>query len=262
MVSDDQTQFKAHKIILSACSPVFKNIIDNNPSQHPFIYLRGIQSHELESILQFMYLGEGEVFQNRIREFIRVAKDLQVKDISKGEVKLGKIDVEIAENATENNEEKTGDLDQEKMGDFIRDAKDLEEKRISHGMEIKNEEEETLDYEIISENDIEETLIEEQTKETKMRLQRRSQTSSDNKSSQCSECQAVFKRGSEMLRHYRSKHEGVKYPCNQCNYHATQKIHLQSHIAAKHSDNILQCDLCDYQTKWRSNYKTHLKTHE
>ena len=59
LVCDDQTQFKAHKIVLSACSPVFKKIIDNNPSQHPLIYLRGIQSYEMESILQFMYLGEG-----------------------------------------------------------------------------------------------------------------------------------------------------------------------------------------------------------
>ena len=58
LVCDDQTQFKAHKIVLSACSPVFKTIIDNNPSQHPLIYLRGIQSQEMESILQFMYLGE------------------------------------------------------------------------------------------------------------------------------------------------------------------------------------------------------------
>ena len=56
LVSDDQTQFKAHKFVLSACSPVFKKIIDNNPSQHPLIYLRGVQSYEVESILQFMYL--------------------------------------------------------------------------------------------------------------------------------------------------------------------------------------------------------------
>ena len=70
LVSDDQTQFKAHKIVLSACSPVFKKIIDSNPSQHPLIYLRGIQSYEMESILQFMYLGEGKFYHERMREFI------------------------------------------------------------------------------------------------------------------------------------------------------------------------------------------------
>ena len=65
LVSDDQTQFKAHKIVLSACSPVFKMITDNNPSQHSLIYLRGIQSYEMESILQFMYLGEGKFYYER-----------------------------------------------------------------------------------------------------------------------------------------------------------------------------------------------------
>ena len=47
LVCDDQTQFKAHKIVLSACSPVFKKIIDNNPSQHPLIYFTFFsQSHQ------------------------------------------------------------------------------------------------------------------------------------------------------------------------------------------------------------------------
>ena len=32
LVSDDQTQFKVHKIVLGACSPVFKKIINNTRS--------------------------------------------------------------------------------------------------------------------------------------------------------------------------------------------------------------------------------------
>ena len=66
LVCDDQTQFKAHKIVLRACSPVLKKIIDNNSSQHPLIYLRGIQSYEMDSILQFMYLGEGRFYYERM----------------------------------------------------------------------------------------------------------------------------------------------------------------------------------------------------
>ena len=110
LVSDDQTQFKAHKIVLSACSPVFKKIIESNPSQHPLVYLRGIQSHEMESILQFMYLGEGKFYHERMREFIKVAQDLEVKEISDG-VELPS---EEAEETIEENipEEETGeDLD-------------------------------------------------------------------------------------------------------------------------------------------------------
>ena len=107
LVCDDQTQFKAHKIVLSACSPVFKKIIDNNPSQHPLIYLRGIQSYEMESILQFMYLGEGKFYYERMAEFIKVAKDLEVKEISKGAEIPNVEDIIMEETITEDEEKET-----------------------------------------------------------------------------------------------------------------------------------------------------------
>ena len=112
LVSDDQTQFKAHKIVLSACSPVFKKIIDNNPSQHPLIYLRGIQSYEMESILQFMYLGEGKFYYERMGEFIKVAKDLEVKEISKG-VEISNVEEGVIEETVVDDEEKETEEDDE-----------------------------------------------------------------------------------------------------------------------------------------------------
>ena len=86
LVSEDQTLFQAHKIVLSACSPVFKKIIENNPTQYPLIYLRGIQSHEVDSILQLMYLGEATVYQVKIEEFIKVAKDLEVNYVKSSRI--------------------------------------------------------------------------------------------------------------------------------------------------------------------------------
>ena len=97
LVSEDQAQFKAHKIVLSACSPVFKRIIDSNPSQHPLIYLRGIQSYEMESILQFMYLGEARFYCGRLRKFLKVAQELEVKEISDGVVLGNEVEKESGE---------------------------------------------------------------------------------------------------------------------------------------------------------------------
>ena len=48
------------------------------------IYLRGIQSYEMESILQFMYLGEGKFYYERMAELIKIATELEVKQISNG----------------------------------------------------------------------------------------------------------------------------------------------------------------------------------
>merc|ERR1719427_634632 len=82
LVSDDQKQFKAHKVVLSACSPVLKTLLINNPHSHPLLYLRGIKQTELQAILKFMYFGETQIFENRINDFVSVAKDLEVKEIS------------------------------------------------------------------------------------------------------------------------------------------------------------------------------------
>ena len=96
LICEGQVQFRAHRIVLSACSPVFREIIDSNPSQHPLIYLRGIQAQDMKAVLQFMYLGEGRFYQERMGEFLKVAKDLEVKDINIGTT-----------SNTENNETKT-----------------------------------------------------------------------------------------------------------------------------------------------------------
>ena len=82
LITDDQTQFKAHKFVISAGSSVLKRILESNLTQHPVIYLRGIESYEIDSILQFVYLGEANVSSERLEEFLRVSADLGVKEIS------------------------------------------------------------------------------------------------------------------------------------------------------------------------------------
>ena len=57
LVSDER-QLEAHKVIISACSPFFRDILRRNPHQHPMLYLRGVKHRELESVLDFIYHGE------------------------------------------------------------------------------------------------------------------------------------------------------------------------------------------------------------
>ena len=61
LVCEDNKQLKTHKVIISSCSPFFKNILKNNPHQHPLIYLKGIKFEQLQSVLKFVYLGQTEV---------------------------------------------------------------------------------------------------------------------------------------------------------------------------------------------------------
>ena len=45
--------------------------------------MRGIQHQEMESILEFIYLGVATFYQERMKEFLNVAKNLEIKEISK-----------------------------------------------------------------------------------------------------------------------------------------------------------------------------------
>ena len=61
LASEDGLQMNAHKMILACSSPVFENILKTNKHAHPLIYLRGIKSKDLSSILDFLYYGEANV---------------------------------------------------------------------------------------------------------------------------------------------------------------------------------------------------------
>ena len=69
LVSEDNNHIKAHRNILSACSPVFREIFRKENGSNPIIYLRGIYSSEIESIIQFIYLGKATFMEARMVEF-------------------------------------------------------------------------------------------------------------------------------------------------------------------------------------------------
>ena len=82
LVCEDKLQIKAHKNILSACSPVFDNMLQNDSNTHSTIYLRGIACSDMESLLQFMYYGETTFYEERMSEFLNVARSLEIKELS------------------------------------------------------------------------------------------------------------------------------------------------------------------------------------
>jgi len=80
----DDSQIQAHKVILSACSSFFRNVLRRNPHQHPLLYLKGVKYKELLSVLNFMYMGEVNVAQEELNSFLSVAEDLRVKGLTQG----------------------------------------------------------------------------------------------------------------------------------------------------------------------------------
>ena len=75
---------KAHKMILCACSPYFKNLLEQNPAKHPIIILKDVPFAHLTAILEFMYAGEVNVAQEQLPAFLKTAEKLKIKGLAEG----------------------------------------------------------------------------------------------------------------------------------------------------------------------------------
>ena len=81
LVSRDQQQISAHRMVMSMCSGFFKNIFCNNPHSHPLLYLDGIDSHELQLILDYMYHGEVKIFHEHLDRFLDIAQKFKLEGL-------------------------------------------------------------------------------------------------------------------------------------------------------------------------------------
>ncbi|XP_061395950.1 protein bric-a-brac 2, partial [Musca vetustissima] len=73
---------KAHKMILSACSPYFQALFYDNPCQHPIIIMRDVRWQELKALMEFMYKGEINVSQDQINPLLKVAEMLKIRGLA------------------------------------------------------------------------------------------------------------------------------------------------------------------------------------
>jgi len=82
---------QAHKVILAACSPLFRKILSRQKStgQNPFLYLKGIRLKELRAVLDFIYHGEVNVAQDSLNNFLAVAEELAIKGLTTDSQKPG-----------------------------------------------------------------------------------------------------------------------------------------------------------------------------
>ncbi|XP_028163627.1 zinc finger protein 131-like [Ostrinia furnacalis] len=83
LVSDGQS-FKAHKVILSANSIVFRSIFQQNPHKDPIIVLHDINTASLKTLLTFMYNGEVNVTEEFLPVLLKTAETLRICGLSRG----------------------------------------------------------------------------------------------------------------------------------------------------------------------------------
>ena len=61
---------------------MFRRILLKNPHNHPLIYRKGIDSQNLQAILQFLYLGKIEIAHDTLKQFIYTARVLEINGLT------------------------------------------------------------------------------------------------------------------------------------------------------------------------------------
>ncbi|XP_049841131.1 longitudinals lacking protein, isoforms A/B/D/L-like [Schistocerca gregaria] len=87
---------KAHRVILSSCSPFFALLFSQHYEKHPIVVLKDIRFQELRAVVDYMYCGEVNISKDRLGGLLQAAKLLQIKGLSDcGESRVdGKVEVD------------------------------------------------------------------------------------------------------------------------------------------------------------------------
>ena len=237
LVTEDKKQIKANISILSACSPVFKDILKEEKNSSTMMYLRGIQYSEMESILQFIYLGEATFYEERMDEFLAVAKSLEIKELRNAEKETNAEPVEEplttdSEIYTENFKEQT----------IVSDEAPQEGQR--NVVDVKG----TYECEPC-----------EKTYVNRIGLLTHKQTDHQGVKYACDQCDFQTTQQGHLTVHKQSKHEAGKYACNRCDKKFTLQSSLIRHIKSQHKIVRYACNQCDYQAKLQCYLHQHIK---
>ena len=84
LVSDDQQQMSAHKVVLASCSEYFKNVLTFNKHSNPMLCLSGVTRDDLQNMLDYIYYGEIQIYQDNLDTFLDVAQRFQLEGLMQG----------------------------------------------------------------------------------------------------------------------------------------------------------------------------------
>ena len=82
LACEDGQQVEAHKVILAFSIPFFQKWLTRNKHNHPLVYMRGLKSEVLLAIVDFLYFGEANVFQENLDSFLAIAEEFRLKGLT------------------------------------------------------------------------------------------------------------------------------------------------------------------------------------
>ena len=236
LVSDDGQHIQAHKIILSSGSNFFSDIFLKSNQANMLIYLKGINSVQLEHLLNFIYNGEASVGQEELKEFLETGKNLQVKGF---EAYVSNVSDEpngyINENA-EICENRDNNTEQNVNWDTLKPL--VESNFSSEDALIQKDEENQMNS------------------NTELDLQILELIAKSGGVWKCKVCGKTTPKKGHIREHAEIHIKGMSHACHLCNNTFPSRQSLRKHINGIHS-KLLSCDLCEKSGMNRTAYYHH-----
>ena len=238
LISEDKVKFSAHKVLLSSCSSMFKFILEGHNNAIPLLYLGGVSSENLKFILDYMYYGEINLFQEQLDSFLESAKKIEIDGL------------------TENIEHKTNN-----------------EKYLYQKVLIKSEESQILDddatvirkRQYMKSNDAAKIDVSSLTSEEIVEKRKEFCISGGGMFS-CTECEYVSKARSNMNKHIDTHFVGhYMKACDDTKIDVSsltseEVVEKRKELCQK-VDGMFFCTECEHSTKDRSNINKHIDRH-
>ena len=246
LVSDDNTEFKAHKAILSSCSSVLHDVLEDVQLQDTVIYLKDIEHQEIQAMLDYIYFGETYCNFERKREFLKFAEVLQLADFSEGSFKLIDNEDPIPCNMSIKTNLEVKPKTTEYFCEFCDYKSKLKYSVKSHTQSIH---ENKRSYACDKCNYI---------AKRKDHVRTHIKTVHDIPKYVCDICNHKFSLPCSLKKH-RLTHTGLKFPCNHCSQQFTQHYNLKLHIESIHNGLKYDCPQCAQQFTAKKNLSRHLR---
>ena len=88
LVSEDKRVIQAHKVVLAPKSMFFRDMLRSVHHAHPVIFMRGVKSTCIISLMEIIYKGETKVNEEDSENFLKVVTEMNVKEIEQNQEKI------------------------------------------------------------------------------------------------------------------------------------------------------------------------------